>query len=224
MLFNLGIYSFLQNVVVFMKFRSFRFLVLILLSFALFVFAVPAIAQRASSSGNVKNWVWAEVDLSPFLDPLRKSLETTGVPLRLPTKTFVSGDKPLQVFLDSGHPNANGYDISIGYRKGCDFANSCRIGTVEARKLNASSPSLDKAHPPEPDVNGVVRHRSDEAPVAVQLSGDIQGYFFPWVCGASCNDAQVYWDENGYRYAVGIKVGNKNKLIEMANSAISRVQ
>jgi hypothetical protein len=197
----------LQNVVVFMKFRSFRFLVLILLSFALFVFAVPAIAQRASSSGNVKSWVWAEVDLAPFLAPIQERLETTGVSIRLPTKTFVSGDKPLQVFLDSGNPNTNGYDVSIGYRKGCDFANS-----------------LDKAHPLEPNVNGVVRHRSDEAPVAVQLSGDIQGYFFPWVCGASCNDAQVYWDENGYRYAVGIKVGDKNNLIEMANSAISRIQ
>lgn len=204
-----------------MKFRSFGFRVLVLLVFALIAFAIPAIAQRASSSGNVKSWVWTEVDLAPVVDPLRVSLEPTGVPLRLPTKTFVSGVKPLQVYLDSGKPSANGYDISIGYRKGCDFANSCRIGSVEARRLSERSPSLDKAHPPEPDVNGVVRHRSDEEAGSVSLAGSIQGYFVPWVCGASCNDAQVYWDENGFRYAVGIKVGNKNNLIQMANSAIS---
>ncbi|MFN6068408.1 MAG: hypothetical protein ACK45T_14795, partial [Pseudanabaena sp.] len=72
-----------------------------------------------------------------------------------------------------------------------------------------------------PDVNGVVRHRSDEEDESVSLADGIQGYFVPWVCGASCNDAQVYWDKNGFRYAVGIKVGNKNNLIQMANSAIS---
>lgn len=204
-----------------MKFRAFRFQFLILLVFALIAFAIPAIAQRASSSGNVKNWVWAEVDLTPVLAPVRVALQPTGVPLRLPTKTFVNGAKPLQVYLDFGKPSANGYDISIGYRKGCDFANSCRIGSVEARKLTGNSPSLDKAHPPEPDVNGVVRHRSDEEAGSVSLADGIQGYFVPWVCGASCNDAQVYWDENGFRYAVGIKVGNKNNLIQMANSAIS---
>ncbi len=205
-----------------MKFRSFGFRVLVLLVLALMAFAIPAIAQRASSSGNVKSWIWTEVDLAPVVAPLRVSLEPTGVPLRLPTKTFVNGAKPLQVYLDSGKPNANGYDISIGYRKGCDFANSCRIGSVEARRLSDRSPSLDKAHPPEPDVNGVVRHRSDEEAGSVSLAGGIQGYFVPWVCGASCNDAQVYWDENGFRYAVGIKVGNKNNLIQMANSAISQ--
>jgi hypothetical protein len=203
-----------------MKFRSFGFRILVLIMFALMAFAIPAIAQRASSSGNVKSWIWTEVDLAPVVAPLRVSLEPTGVPLRLPTKTFVNGAKPLQVYLDFGKPSANGYDISIGYRKGCDFANSCRIGSVEARKLSDRSPSLDKAHPPEPDVNGVVRHRSDEEYGSVSLSGDIQGYFVPWVCGANCNDAQVYWDENGFRYAVGIKVGNKNNLIQMANSAI----
>lgn len=206
-----------------MKFRSFGFRVLVLLVLALMAFAIPAIAQRASSSGNVKSWIWTEVDLAPVVAPLRVSLEPNGVPLRLPTKTFVSGTKPLQVYLDSGNPSANGYDISIGYRKGCDFANSCRIGSVEARRLSDRSPSLDKAHPPEPDVNGVVRHRSDEEAGSVSLAGGIQGYFVPWVCGASCNDAQVYWDENGFRYAVGIKVGNKNSLIQMANSAISQI-
>jgi hypothetical protein len=206
-----------------MKFRSFGFRVLVLLVLALMAFAIPAIAQRASSSGNVKSWIWTEVDLAPVVAPLRVSLEPNGVPLRLPTKTFVSGTKPLQVYLDSGNPSANGYDISIGYRKGCDFANSCRIGSVEARRLSDRSPSLGKAHPPEPDVNGVVRHRSDEEAGSVSLAGGIQGYFVPWVCGASCNDAQVYWDENGFRYAVGIKVGNKNSLIQMANSAISQI-
>ncbi|NUN66907.1 hypothetical protein HCU40_19645 (plasmid) [Pseudanabaena biceps] len=206
-----------------MKFRSFGFRVLVVIVFALIAFAIPAIAQRASSSGNVKSWIWTEVDLAPVVASLRVSLEPTGVPLRLPTKTFVSGAKPLQVYLDSDKPSANGYDISIGYRKGCDFANSCRIGSVEARRLSDRSPSLDKAHPPEPDVNGVIRHRSDEEAGSVSLAGGIQGYFVPWVCGASCNDAQVYWDENGFRYAVGIKVGNKNNLIQMANSAISQI-
>ncbi|MFM7888950.1 MAG: hypothetical protein ACKPCM_20150 [Pseudanabaena sp.] len=204
-----------------MKFRAFRFSFLILLVFVLIAFAVPAIAQRASSSDYVKNWVWTEVDLTPVLAPVRVAIQPTGVPLHLPTKTFVNGAKPLQVYLDFGKPNVNGYDISIGYRKGCDFANSCRIGSVEARKLTRNSPSLDLAHPPEPDVNGVIRHRSDEEAGSVSLSGGIQGYFVPWVCGASCNDAQVYWDENGFRYAVGIKVGNRSSLIQMANSAIS---
>lgn len=54
----------------------------------------------------------------------------------------------------------------------------------------------------------------------VTLANGIKGYFIPYVCGANCDDSKVIWEQNGYRYLVGLKRGDKKTVIEMANSAI----
>ena len=56
---------------------------------------------------------------------------------------------------------------------------------------------------------------------AVQLEQNFSGYFTDFECGESCGAATVAWDENGYRYTVGIKAGKMDDIVRVANSAIS---
>ena len=55
----------------------------------------------------------------------------------------------------------------------------------------------------------------------VALGDGIIGYFVEATCGANCSDATLTWEQDGYRYTVGIKARDKADLIEMANLAIA---
>jgi hypothetical protein len=177
------------------------------------------------------------VPLIPNLDrlyqPILTDLQMTGIPLRLPievpaTTTLRSRDPktttetlkmPVYVHLNEDTPN--GYVITLGYSDTCDGGNSCRLGTLSAQRLTKGTPAIDEQYAfmkPGAKFKG---KRSPEPMTAVQLANGIKGQFAPWLCGANCNDAKVVWDQDGYRYFVGIKVGDQSALVHMANSAIT---
>jgi hypothetical protein len=177
------------------------------------------------------------VPLIPNLDrlyqPILTDLQMTGIPLRLPievpaTTTLRSRDPkttaetfkmPVYVHLNEDTPN--GYVITLGYSDTCDGGNSCRLGTLSAQRLTKGTPAIDEQYAfmkPGAKFKG---KRSQEVMAPVQLANGIKGQFIPWLCGANCNDAKVVWDQDGYRYFVGIKVGDKDALTLMANSAIT---
>jgi hypothetical protein len=56
----------------------------------------------------------------------------------------------------------------------------------------------------------------------VKLSHGIDGYYIPYICGASCHGAYsiVVWDSQGYRYNVAIKMGKRAEVTALANAAI----
>jgi hypothetical protein len=56
----------------------------------------------------------------------------------------------------------------------------------------------------------------------VVLANGLTAYFIPYVCGANCDDSKVIWEQNGYRYLVGLKAEKKKTVVEMANSAIAQ--
>jgi hypothetical protein len=62
--------------------------------------------------------------------------------------------------------------------------------------------------------------RSEEPITTVNLSGGLTGTFIPWVCGANCNAAKVFWEEQGIRYFVGIRSGRMRDVVAIANSMI----
>jgi hypothetical protein len=164
--------------------------------------------------------------------PMQLDLQMTGIPLHLPTYI------PAVVKIRSGNPQANvttlklpvyahldeatpnGYTITIGYSKTCDGGNVCRLGTVVAQRLTNGTPPIDEQYAFMKPNFGFKGQRSPEPMISVNLAQGIQGYFIPWICGATCNDAKVVWDQQGYRYSVGIKVGDQAELMAMANSAI----
>jgi hypothetical protein len=160
--------------------------------------------------------------------PSLTDLQMTGIPLRLPTYIPKIGQRlkdpkvkpetlPLYGHLDQATPNR--YQVTIGYTPTCEGGNVCRLGTVSATRITKGTPSIPEEYASQKDPNYQGK-KSKELMSSVQLASGIPATFVPWICGASCTDAEVVWDEAGYRYSVGIKVGDRASLVEMANSAI----
>ncbi|MEE3719915.1 hypothetical protein V2H45_24550 [Tumidithrix elongata RA019] len=63
-------------------------------------------------------------------------------------------------------------------------------------------------------------YRSPEKANNVMLARDIEGFFIPFIGGASASNSYMVWDQNGYRYSIGIKAGRLEELKKFANSAI----
>lgn len=160
--------------------------------------------------------------------PSLTDLQMTGIPLRLPTYIPKIGQRlkdpkaeqktlPLYGHLDQATPNR--YQVTIGHTPTCEGGNVCRLGTVSATRITKGTPSISEEYASQKDPNFKGK-KSKELMSSVQLVNGISGTFVPWVCASSCTDAEVVWDEAGYRYSMGIKVGDRASLIEMANSAI----
>ncbi len=54
----------------------------------------------------------------------------------------------------------------------------------------------------------------------IPLAQNITGYFADYTYQARCSRAYLMWDQDGYRYALGIKVGKLETLVKLANSTI----
>jgi hypothetical protein len=116
------------------------------------------------------------------------------------------------------------YEISLDATADCQGADQCSFGVVSAQALTPQTPSVQSeyAFESEPDFHPM--ERSPEQMGEVALTHGIKGYFVPFVCGASCDTSKVVWDQNGYRYEVGIRYASKATMVQMANSAIENEQ
>jgi hypothetical protein len=155
-------------------------------------------------------------------------LQMTGIPLRLPNyipeigqriKDDNSRNQRLSVYAHLDEATANRYQMTIGHSPTCTGGNICRLGTISATRIKKGTPLIAEQYAFMKDPKFLGR-RSKEPISAVKLNQNLTGTFITWVCGANCNDAKVVWDEGQYRYSVGIKVGDRDSLIQMANSAI----
>lgn len=123
----------------------------------------------------------------------------TEVPIVLPGY-IPGGDStsPLYAILESA--TASGYQILLAFTEDCNGGTACRLGSVSGQVADGTTPLEGQP---------------------VTLNDGITGYFVEATCGANCSDATLTWEQNGYRYTVGIKAGNEADLVEMANSAIA---
>jgi hypothetical protein len=187
--------------------------------------STPALAAAPGTIPAVPN-------LDQRYQPILTELQMTGIPLRLPTyapaTTTIRSRDPkvtaetlkMPVFVHLNEDTPNGYIITLGYSETCDGGNSCRLGTLSAQRLTKGTPSIDEQYAFMKSGAQFKGKRSQELMATVSLTQGVKGQFIPWICGANCNDAKVVWDQDGYRYFVGIKVGDKGSLVQMANSAI----
>lgn len=106
---------------------------------------------------------------------------------------------PLYAILESA--TASSYQILLAFTENCNGGNACRLGSVSGQSVLSESVPLEGQ--------------------PVDLRDEITGYFVEATCGANCSDATLTWEQDGYRYTVGIKAGNEADLVEMANSAIA---
>lgn len=142
----------------------------------------------------------------------------TRVPLKLPTQ-IPQEEYPLYITVNTA--TSDQYELTIGTDTDCSGGNYCRYGTISGQRVTASTPSVEEEYAFLNDPGYQPSVRSTEKMGKVALANGIQGYFIPYVCGANCDDSKVIWEQNGYRYLVGIKSGDKKTVVDMANSAVS---
>ena len=142
----------------------------------------------------------------------------TRVPLKLPTQ-MPQEEYPLYVTVNTA--TSDQYELTIGTDTDCSGGNYCRYGTISGRKITPSTPSVEDEYAFLNDPSYQPSVRSKEKMGKVTLANGVEGYFIPYVCGASCDDSKVIWEQNGYRYLIGVKSGDKKTVVDMANSAIS---
>ena len=148
------------------------------------------------------------------------ALKASGIPLHLPTKVVYALPPGLKraFYGTKGGPNQDGsYEIYIGHPDCPAAALSCTIALATAEPLTNTTASIEQAYPPV-DPSTVSRVSPDPRGW-VTLAGGRSVYFVPWVVGASMGFAQVIWDEGGYRYTIGLKGGDRQWLLQMANTA-----
>lgn len=154
-----------------------------------------------------------------FRSLLSQLTTKTRVPLLLPAYV-PQEDYPLYVTVNTAQPGQ--YELTIGATEDCSGGNYCRYGTISGQRITSSTPSVAEEYAFLNDPQYQPTQRSPEKMGRVTLANGIKGYFIPYVCGANCDDSKVIWEQNGYRYLVGLKSGDKKTVIEMANSAIKK--
>ncbi len=140
-------------------------------------------------------------DSSSVFAPILPTLErTTRVALRLPTYLAKEDEQhPLLQSFKLQHARAMKFSWLL--RKTSQAGNACRYGTVSGRRVGSG---------------GRVRGRP------VSLAQGVRGCFVNATCGAVCSDSTLTWDQDGFRYTVGIKAEKLETLIKVANSAITK--
>lgn len=133
-----------------------------------------------------------------FTEVVPELTAETNVPVVLPTYVPNDGQSPVYAVLESATPSQ--YSVILGYSEDCQGGTACRLGTVTAESATSTPLAGEK----------------------VGLVNGVTGYFTEATCGANCSDATLSWEQNGNRYTVGIKAGEVETLVKMANSAIEQ--
>lgn len=195
----------------------------------LFISGITAWMLNANSVGATSTLA----TIIPEFQPILPRLNQTKVPLRLPTYISLESARETATSRDPSNPEDNiythlldvssdSYVIILGAREGCEGGNACRLGSISGTKKVKNTPSDENLLKLiKKKYNSSPQRRSKEQPEVVTLVNGIKGYFDPWTCAGICGDADLIWDENGYRYTLGIKVGVKRSLVKMVNSAIT---
>jgi hypothetical protein len=160
---------------------------------------------------------------APFQAIAAELQAVTQVPLRLPTRLPLTKEAP-PLYATVTVRNRTEYEIILGLSADCGGGNACRWGTLSGQQLTPNTPSIarqfaDYTDPSyQPWTNLPPEIKKQFGPV--KLTRGLSGFFVPATCGANCGDSMVLWEQNGFRYMVGIKVGKLKEVIDLANSAI----
>ena len=158
-----------------------------------------------------------------FQSVLPQLQQQTQIPVVLPT--YVPGDfrnTPEQSFYPSlsSVTGPDYYEISVDSTPDCNGGTHCYFGILTGERLYQSTLSVPEQYAFELSPDFQPGARSPEAQQEVRLARGITGYFVPYICGASCDTSKVFWEQNGDRYSVRIRMASKATMVQMANSAI----
>lgn len=116
------------------------------------------------------------------------------------------------------------YEISLDALPNCEEKRSCAFGVLAGEKLYTTTPTVQQLYQQAQAVDYQPVARSPETQGEVSLKSGITGYFVPFVCGANCDTSKIFWEQEGYRYWVGIRYASRATMIKMANSVILNQQ
>lgn len=173
----------------------------------------------------------------PVLTQLQEQTQISVVlPTWIPTDALVPSpddksqpyiDVPLtedgyfqQVSISITTSTRGAYELSLNAVPNCQGAFHCSFGLLAGQQVYRDTPSIQSeyAFESQPDFQPIAR--SPEAMGEVTLAQGIHGYFVPFVCGANCDTSKIIWEQNSYRYRVGIRMASKATMIKFANSVI----
>jgi hypothetical protein len=163
--------------------------------------------------------------VDPVFRPCAASLlNNTNIPLILPpnaTKIHQYSSEPVTLYSYLNF-NATGYEIGLTYspRERYQLNQAYYSGEIITEK----SLTLRKYYEERvARVNSTLSFKTQRQEAgAVTLINGLRGYYLPSICGANCHSAyaSITWDQNGYRYSISIKMGRKEKVLEIVNAAI----
>ena len=102
----------------------------------------------------------------------------------------------------------------------CQRSAHCTFGLLSGQQVYRDTASIQSEYAFENQPDFQPTGRSPEPMGEVTLAQGIQGYFVPFVCGANCDTSKVIWEQNNYRYQVGIRMASRATMIHFANSVI----
>ena len=145
------------------------------------------------------------VDENSFETALETLREKTGVPPKLPTyftspAYFTASQKRTPVTAKITQAEPDSFELELCLSENCRGEEY--YGAVSGEKVTAATERLtfDKT---------------------VKLAQGVTGYFEEGACGASCGHGWIFWEQSGYRYAVGLNQGDDlQTLTKFADSAI----
>ncbi|HST62835.1 MAG TPA: hypothetical protein VLK84_29280 [Longimicrobium sp.] len=151
-----------------------------------------AVIEAPQAAAEPENPIW-----TPVLPRLRSEVR---IPLRLPEVLGWEDEPPDSAFAIVERADPAGYVLMIGLASDCDGGNWCRYGSVSGERIAGA----------------------EDAPggTPVPLADGITGHFVDATCGAVCSDAKLWWEEDGVRYAVGVKAARVETLVPIARSAL----
>jgi hypothetical protein len=139
-----------------------------------------------------------------------ETAEETGIPVAFPDALPAIGE-PSPLYATVLSTGDGMYEINLGYVPECTGGNACSWGNLAGKRDDGK-------------LTGTPNFPYDlKEAKPIPLAGGVQGYFIESRCGANCDDAKVFWIQNGVQYMVGIKAGSEPAAVEMANSAIGHL-
>ncbi|MEM1278525.1 MAG: hypothetical protein AAGG53_00605 [Cyanobacteria bacterium P01_H01_bin.152] len=169
----------------------------------------------------------AEVVPPMFEAIYQEVLDGSDIPMLLPTtipEAVLREPQPGQTqpfFVSSDEIDIDRYEVNLDGLSGCEGAGYCTFGLMGAERVTSETPSVDERYAFMLDPKYQPIKRSEEPISTVELSGALTGTFIPWVCGANCNAAKVYWQQGDIRYYVGIRGPiDQATVVAIANSMI----
>lgn len=134
----------------------------------------------------------------------------TSVPLIVPSIIpLTSQAAPIEYWAFSIAPASDAYSISFDRAADCTEVEECSFAIASGKVRSSRDPTLES----------LLERASITKAEAVSLANGVDAVYVP-AREDIYMPSFIYWDIDEYRYSVGIYMGRKNEVLEMADSSI----